>query len=70
MSIKKFVRYSINASIDVEEPLDSWTLHDEDEDVTLEEITEWIEEEAMDILKEGYAYWDVDVEIIEREVDE
>lgn len=62
MTTKRFVQYSISASIDGEEPID-------DDSITSEELKTWYEEDAAEILMDSYAAWYVDVQVVEREID-
>lgn len=63
MATRKFVRYSISVTLDTEDPLDDWADSEE-------EARKIIEEDAQDIIMDGWATWDVDVWFVEREVDE
>lgn len=63
MATRKYVQYSITASMDHEDPIEDWGDSEQ-------EVKEIIEEDARDILMEGWADWDVDVRFIEREEDE
>ena len=63
MATRKYVQYSITGSIDYEDPLEDWGDSEE-------EVKTIIEEDAKEILMEGWADWDVWVRFVEREEDE
>lgn len=65
MATRKYVQYSITASVYDYVPVENFGY----EDLSDEEIIEAIHEYSSDILIEGYPDWDIDVVIIEREED-
>lgn len=70
MTLKKFVRLHITGSSDEELPIEDY-LTEDGQEMTKEEIEEWADENAAELLLENdWAMWDVDVRIFEREVPE
>lgn len=67
MTVKKFVRLHITASHDEELPIEMYS--DEGGEMSQVEIEEWADENAAEVLIESnWAMWDIDVQIVEREV--
>lgn len=68
MALKKFVRINISASSDEELPIENYQ-YDDTRLMTKEEIEEWVDENAVELLVENdWTMWDIDVRIFEREV--
>lgn len=68
MALKKFVRINISASSDEELPIEDYQ-YDDTRLMTKEEIEEWVDENAVELLVENdWTMWDIDVRIFEREV--
>ena len=64
----KYVQYSINISVSVEEPLEDVVYDPDSEEWTEETIQEYIKQERWDFLGDVVCNddWDIDVRIIEK----
>lgn len=66
---RKYVQYTINVSIDVEEPLEDVVYDADSEEWTEENIRDYIMQDRWEFLAESINYndWDIDVRIVEKD---